>query len=375
MKNVKFDKEFISYNLKLARLISGLTLSDVADNVGKSKQYIHQLETGVKIPTDELLEMLGTLLHVNPKFFSMSHSSILDDESVHFRSNRTAKQASRLKAKASIDLFMRLIRLLEDYLTFPIVDFPSMERTVETAGDVEYAAENARKYWQLGLGPISNMTRLVERAGAVVTFFQGVSSDVDALSSVIRRPIIVRNDAKDSPGRLRFDIAHELGHIVMHQGIQTGCKLTESQANRFASAFLLPRASFLKEFRAGIRMDWRMLSELKGRWGVSKAALLYRARQLDLLTEAKYTSHIITLRKYEAKKERDDYLIPMERSELIVNAIKSYLLAYNKTVDDLLEELLIEDVVLNQILDFDINSLKKIEAPHSNVIPFSRYRG
>ncbi|MDF1895555.1 helix-turn-helix domain-containing protein [Rahnella contaminans] len=374
MKNVKFDKEFISYNLKLARLISGLTLSDVADNVGKSKQYIHQLETGVKAPTDDLLEMLGTLLHVNPKFFLMSHSSILDDESVHFRSNRTAKQASRLKAKASIDLFMRLIRLLEDYLTFPMVDFPSMEKIIETAGDVECAAENSRKYWQLGLGPISNMTRLVERSGAVVTFFQGVSSDVDALSSVVRRPIIVRNDAKDSPGRLRFDIAHELGHIVMHQGIQTGCKLTESQANRFASAFLLPRAAFIKEFRAGVRMDWRMLSELKGRWGVSKAALLYRARQLDLLTEAKYTSHIITLRKYEAKKEKDDYLVPMERSELIVNAIKSYLSAYNKTVDDLLEELLVEDVVLNQILDFDINSLRAIEAPHSNVIPFSRFR-
>ena len=121
-------------------------------------------------------------------------------------------------------------------------------------------------------------------------------------------------------------------------------------------------------------MDWRMLSELKGRWGVSKAALLYRARQLDLLTEAKYTSHIITLRKYEAKKEKDDYLIPMERSELIVNALQNYLSAYNKTVDDLLDELYVDDVVLNQILDFDINSLRSVESPHSNVIPFSRYK-
>lgn len=121
-------------------------------------------------------------------------------------------------------------------------------------------------------------------------------------------------------------------------------------------------------------MDWRMLSELKGRWGVSKAALLYRARQLDLLPEAKYTSHIIRLKKYEAKKERDDHLIPMERSELIVNAIHNYLSAYNKTINDLLNELLVDDVVINQILDFDINSLRAIESPHSNVIPFSRYK-
>lgn len=374
MKNVKFDNEFISYNIKLARLISGLTLSDVAESVGKSKQFIHQLETGVKQPTDELLETIGTLLRVRPQFFYTPHLSVLDDESVHFRSNRTTKQASRLRAKASIDLFMRLITLLEDYLTFPDVDFPSISKPVETAGDVEQAAEYTRNYWQLGFGPISSMTRLVERSGAVVTFFQGISTDVDALSSVIKRPIIVRNDAKDSPGRLRFDIAHELGHLVMHEGIQTGCKLTESQANRFASALLLPKAAFIKEFKVGLRMDWRMLSELKGRWGVSKAALLYRARQLDLLTEAKYTSHIITLRKYEAKKEKDDYLIPMERSELIVNALQNYLSAYNKTVDDLLDELFVDDVVLNQILDFDINSLRAFESPHSNVIPFSRYK-
>ena len=163
MKNVKFDNEFISYNIKLARLISGLTLSDVAESVGKSKQFIHQLETGIKQPTDELLETIGTLLRVRPQFFYAPHSSVLDDESVHFRSNRTAKQASRLRAKASIDLFMRLITLLEDYLTFPDVDFPSLSKTVETAGDVEQAAEYTRNYWQLGFGPISSMTRLVER--------------------------------------------------------------------------------------------------------------------------------------------------------------------------------------------------------------------
>lgn len=373
MKNVKFDKEFIGYNLKLARLISGLSLADISEKVNKSKQYIHQLESGVRLPTDELLVELGYLLNVKPKFFYMSHSSILDDESVHFRSNRTATQSSRLRAKASIDLFMRLIKLLEEYLNFPEVSFPSVER-IDTASDIEGAAELARSYWGLGFGPVSNMTRLVERAGAVVTFFRGISSDVDALSSVIRRPIIVRNDAKDSPGRLRFDIAHELGHIVMHQGILTGCKLTESQANRFASSFLLPRAAFIKEFKIGLRMDWRMLSELKGRWGVSKAALLYRARQLDLLTEAKYKSHIITLRKYEAKKEKDDYLIKMECSELIVNALKNYLASYGKTVDDLLDELLVNDIVINQILDFDINILRIMEDVSSNVIPFSRYR-
>jgi len=218
------------------------------------------------------------------------------------------------------------------------------------------------------------MTRVAECAGAIVTSFGGVSADVDALSSVLKRPVIVRNDAKDSPGRLRFDIAHEVGHLIMHEGIVTGCKQTESQANRFASAFLLPRASFAKEFRIGQRMDWRMLSALKERWGVSKAALLYRARQLNLLSESRYKGHVITLKKYEAKKEKDDHLISMEKSELIKDAMQNYVLEYGRSIQELASELCISEMLLNSIVDFEISELSQCTGRHTNVIPFERFK-
>ena len=67
---------------------------------------------------------------------------------------------------------------------------------------------------------------------------------VDAFSLSNKRPLIVRNTAKVNPCRQRFDLAHEMGHLVMHQGIETGCRLTEDQANQFACALLMPRASF-----------------------------------------------------------------------------------------------------------------------------------
>lgn len=353
--NEKYD--FFGNNLKLARILNGFTLAELADQLETSRQYIHQLETAVRTPSSELLTKLSHLLSVKEDFFYVAPTAVLDDSCVHFRSNRTAKQSSRIHAKANVALFIRLIDLLSKYVNFPELDFPA-EDNFSTNTDIERISERARNHWELGLGPIDNMTQIVECAGAVTTTFVGVSNDVDALSSVIKRPVIVRNDAKDSPGRLRFDIAHEAGHLIMHQGIITGCKKTEAQANRFASSFLLPRSSFAKEFKVGSRMDWRMLSRLKERWGVSKAAILYRSRQLDLLTESKYKSHIITLRKYEARKEKDDHLIKFENSELLPDAIKNYMSVYGKTINDLLNELHVDSELLNRILDFDILSLK-----------------
>lgn len=347
---------FFGNNLKLARILNGLTLAELAEKIDTSRQYVHQLETQSRVPSYELILELSQHLKVKEGFFYVAPTGVLDDSSVHFRSNRTAKQSSRIHAKANVALFIRLIDFLSGYINFPEVNFPSDDK-ISTNTEIERVSERARSYWELGLGPIDSMTQIVECAGAITTTFEGVSNDVDALSSVIKRPVIVRNDAKDSPGRLRFDIAHELGHLIMHEGVVTGCKKTEAQANRFASSFLMPRSSFVKEFKVGTRMDWKMLSRLKERWGTSKAAILYRARQLELLTESRYKSHVIMLRKYEAKKEKDDYLIKYEKSELLPDAIENYFSAYGKNVSDLLDQLHVDADILNNILDFDIFKL------------------
>ena len=58
-------------------------------------------------------------------------------------------------------------------------------------------------------------------------------------------------------GRIFFDMAHELGHILLHPWSESldligkeEFKSRENQANRFASAFLLPKESFLQEIQA-----------------------------------------------------------------------------------------------------------------------------
>ncbi|WP_234840887.1 ImmA/IrrE family metallo-endopeptidase [Sinorhizobium meliloti] len=212
---------------------------------------------------------------------------------------------------------------LEAHVRMPAVDFPEEARPTSFDA-VERMAENARLHWGLGLdGPIRNMTRVVENAGAVVVNFDDLTDRIDALSIARRRPIIVRSTAKVAGARLRFDIAHEAAHLIMHQGIVTGDSVTEGEAHRFAGAFLIPRAAFAREFpRSRRALDWNALFTMKLRWKVSVRAIARRAFDLGLIDAAQYrTANIQLVKTGQAKAERFDELVAVEEPELLRAAI------------------------------------------------------
>ncbi len=308
--------------LRLARLYADKTLTDVANTVGVSRQYVHQLETDQTSPSAEMLEAFAVVLGVQKAFFSDFKRSQFGEHQFHFRKLRSTKASTKHRTIAMAEIYRRLVAFLDAQLELPVVNIPQI--MVSTASDIEKAAEQARTYWGLGVGPIANMTRVVENAGVPVTFFRGISKEVDALSVSTKRPIIVRNDYKESPGRLRFDIAHELGHLIMHEGRITGDRLTEAEANRFASAFLLPRRTFLSACPVMPRISWSLMKELKAYFKASKACILYRARQLERISEQQYKNAMIRLKKHEGRQERDDHLIgEPEKPELVNNALKA----------------------------------------------------
>lgn len=315
---------FSSQCLRLARLFQGLSLEDVADRIERTRQYIHKLETGQTSPSKDLVLLLAAALNVAPKFFYPASPQIsIPEEHFHFRKLFTTRASIKYIAIAKAEIFARLVSYLDTQLRLPVVQIPVVSRP-RTLDDIERAAELCRREWELGLGPIENMVRLAESRGAVVTSFSSVSREIDALSVSTGRPLIVLNEAKESPCRQRFDVAHEIGHWVLHQGALTGDRLTESEANRFASALLVPRSMMLKLFPRprGSRLDWRGLSEFKMIWRISKAALLYRARQLSLLSDSQYKTGVVTLKRQgEAIKEREDAAIAMEHPEVIARAL------------------------------------------------------
>lgn len=317
------NADFHGDRLRLARMLASLSLDELGGMVGVSRQFIHRLENNTNEPTGELRAALAAALEVTPDFFALPVVRPVREDDCHFRRLATAPRTILAQAAARGTLVEALVDALDKRLQLPAVDFPEAINPTSME-EVERIAEDARRHWRLGLdAPIISMTRVVENAGAVVIHFDDISDRIDALSIARRRPLIVRSSAKTAAVRLRFDLAHEAGHLVMHQGIITGDKVTEDQAHRFASAFLIPRAAFAKEFPRMRRMlDWTGLFAMKLRWKVSVRAIVRRAFDLGLIDAAQYrTANVHLVKSGQAKAEKYDDVIEPEQPELLHTAL------------------------------------------------------
>ena len=159
---------------------------------------------------------------------------------------------------------------------------------VNAVEDAEWAATSVRADWNLGGGPIPDMTELLEERGIKV-FKLGLPKSVDGLSCHVRRvggadvPVVVCSTAK-SLERQRFTIAHELGHMVLDipSDVQE-----EKACNRFAGAFLAPEEELVREVgRRRLNFGFAELVEIKLMFGISAAALVVRMRDLGIIKES-----------------------------------------------------------------------------------------
>ena len=371
------QNQFNGDNLRLARLVLGVSLDELGERVGVSRQYIHQLETSdKKVPTRDLLHAFAHELHVKANYFSVPLGIQVQEEECHFRKAKTTLVSARRECRARATLLNKLVSELDRRLKLPSVNFPKTD--VKSFYDVEKAALEAREYWKLGSGPISNVVRVLENAGAIIATFGEVSEKVDAMSVDRDRPIILFNPVKSSP-RIRMDLAHECGHIIMHQGIETGDIETESQANYFASVFLLPRVALLKEYgaQAKSRIDWHSIYRIKTRWKISARAIIYRLHQLEILTPTQYRSANIRLSKTgQTKGEHYDNEIPMESPELLSKSISLLGQKFGVNLGGIMERLGITLRFLSSLtqLQSTIDSISRECSYGENVLPLDKYR-
>lgn len=322
--------QFLGEKLRLARLLNGMTLKELGDAVTASRQFIHQLEGDIRQPPEDMLYALCEVLSVRKDFFFKELANDVKFEQCHFRKRKTTPVGLANRVCSYSSIFEELVAFLSQYLEFPEPNVPdrSTNSDVYTNLEIEEAAEYCREYWGLGLdNPLGNITNVLENAGVVITSFAGVSEKVDALSINRRRPIIIRNNAKESPGRLRFDLAHECGHFVLHNGVETGDTATESEADRFASALIFPRAAFLNEFPRNFNPNredsWHPIYRLKIRWGMSLRAIIYRAHFLKIISSQQYRAANVRLSKTgQTKIEKYDEQIEIESPELLSSSIE-----------------------------------------------------
>lgn len=227
----------------------------------------------------------------------------------------TEKTKSHVRAHGT--LLGMVVRELRAHFHFPVVDVP--QHPVKSEIDIEEVAEQTRLHWQLGLdAPIVQVGRALERAGIFIARHVVQTPKVDAFSPPGVTTIVFLNETVKSTSRWTFDLGHETGHLVMHRGIQTGDIETESQADRFASAFLMRRRPFAREFQAA-PFSWPHIFALKRRWHTSLAAIVRRSYDLNLVGAAQYRrAYQCTSFKGWTKGEPADP--PFQEPELLATA-------------------------------------------------------
>ena len=287
---------FNGRRLTLARQVAGLRKNGLADLIGKTPTAVAGYENGSKRPASATVAQLALALKVEPAFFMGGDSPQNSVPTPHFRSLRSTTQLIRDQAHAYGCLAADVAASLEKYVELPGRDVPRYPVPPEeiAVGQPEYAAVRVRGDWELGTGPAGHLIRLLENHGVLVVYSLTQAAAVDAFSiEAGDRPIVLLNPVKQDYYRQRFDVAHELGHLVMHGDSEPGSKIVEDQAHRFAAEFLMPADTIIDELPT--RADWNTLFDLKERWGVSLQALLMRCRQLRVMPENTYQKAMVTL--------------------------------------------------------------------------------
>lgn len=286
--------------LSLARKRNRLTKKSLASLVGLTPDSITRLENGTQSPQDETLKKLSKILKYSEEFFYKDDPDLITAENVNFRSLSTMIARDRDAFLAVGSLSFDIIDWIDSKFVLPKLNVPdlSVGYTPDTAAAV------LRNQWGVGQQPISDLIKLIESKGVRVFSLNESIETADAFS--LWRdgvPYIFLNGNKTAE-RTRFDISHELGHIVLHRGgrvKESPIKIIEKEADTFASCFLMPECDVRSNVNGFITID--RLLKLKLRWKISLSALSYRVHKLGIISDWQYRNFCIEIRKRYGKTE------------------------------------------------------------------------
>jgi Zn-dependent peptidase ImmA (M78 family)/transcriptional regulator with XRE-family HTH domain len=318
---------FDGSRLTLARHLAGFRKSELAALVDKSATAVAAWESGAKRPTAATVAQLALSLSVDSGFFAVRPEDVAAISATpHFRSLRSTSQRARDQAYAYGQLAVDIASSLERHVEFPDPDVPSLPVSSDDpkADGPERAAQLVREEWRIEVGPVGHLVRLLENHGVLVIFSPPQTASVDAYSFTSKlRPVVLLNPIKRDYYRQRFDVAHELGHLIMHGDAEPGSRIVEDQAQRFAAELLMPADKIRDSLPTSMGGNvWQTLARLKEQWGVSIQALLYRARWLGRLSDVSYRNAMTTISARGWRRNEPGLISAIEQPSLLPRAME-----------------------------------------------------
>ena len=282
-------QDFKPERLKQALAARKFTQGQLAMLVGVSAATVSKWRSGDQSPETDALDRLADKLSLASEWFT--RPLLGEALTPKYRSNAQALASARSKLEARMEWAQEIAVKLGEFANYPAVNIPTRNFTDPDqicVADIEQAAQECRDLWRLGRSPVQDLALAVESAGVILVREETEISSIEGLSScnVLHRPIILLSADKANAFRSRFDLAHELAHIVLHKHIPLATereryKQIEKQAHQFAGAFLLPAETFAADIQVPVTLDSLLI--LKQRWGVSVAAMLMRLEALGII--------------------------------------------------------------------------------------------
>jgi Zn-dependent peptidase ImmA (M78 family)/DNA-binding XRE family transcriptional regulator len=282
----------IGKRLKLARAAAGLSLRQLADRIENrvSAQQIGKYERDEDVPSSGVLIALSHALRVSVDYLVGDQEMVL--EGVEFRKRQIASKKEEAQIEAQALHVIERYLLVEEILGLQSAEWDKPREApfpVREIADAELAARSLREYWNLGIDPIPDVVELLEERGIKVVVVRS-NEHIDGLAAQVRRsrcepiPVIVICTGVHGE-RQRFNLAHELGHMIMD--VQGDERFREKAALRFAGAFLMPAEALWSNVgRNRSSIGWSELFALKKLFGASVQAITYRCADLGIFPPA-----------------------------------------------------------------------------------------
>lgn len=293
--------KIIGEKLKTARILAGYTLSELADILGITKQALSQYENNDTEPKfDIYLKLLKTLQCKN-EFLTTPYTFSFETQNTFFRASAAADAIEKRNQEVKTDLVLYLYEFLCEYLELPKLNLPDLDNDLS----IEEKSNQLRNYWKISNKPIKNIINVLEHNGIIVSSFNPLygrlNYKIDGYTQQVRIKnnklfCVIVEDYKESWARKNFSLAHELGHIILHNSYnyselsKSEQNQLENEANLFASAFLLPKDEFIEDMKSVKSLN--DFVRLKQKWFVSIGAMLIRAKQLGIITNDEYLKYI-----------------------------------------------------------------------------------
>ncbi len=302
--------EFNPKRLTLARRRRGLTKIRLAQLLGVEVRSITAYENDEFRPDRERLHQLADRLHFPVQFFFGDDLHDISPDIVSFRSMSKMTAGQRDAALGAGAIALLFSEWIDARFDLPRAELPDLSQEASP----EAAAQTLRQMWTMGELPVKNMLHLMEARGIRVFSLSIDTEQLDAFSMWhVDTPFVFLNTRK-SCEHSRFDAAHELGHLVLHRHAGAKGQEAEREANAFASAFLMPRASVLANGPHMATVE--QLVRHKRYWTVSVSALAYRLHDVGLVSDWHYRTLCIELAQRGYRKREPDEA-PRETSQVL----------------------------------------------------------